>query len=170
MGYNTEFTGSFKLNRALSNDELKAFDKATSDHCVVRNKDMPDSYCCWEFGPTDATDSIHELRWDGGEKFYDYHEWLKIIVELFVKPWGCTLNGIVQWQGDDVGDVGVLKVTDNAVWMESGTTIESIEAERNVSEAVVLDLVKLRNELATAKKGSVWASKKLDALIQKYGV
>ena len=35
---------------------------------------------------------------------------------------------------------------------------------------IVMDLIKLRNELATDKKGSVWASKKLDALIQKYGV
>lgn len=56
-----------------------------------------------------------ELRWDGGEKFYEYVEWLKYLVTNFFKPWGYTLNGTVEWQGEDRNDRGLIIVKDNVV-------------------------------------------------------
>lgn len=55
------------------------------------------------------------IRWDGGEKFYDYVKWLEYIVEHFLKRWGYTLNGKVEWQGEDTEDQGVIRVEDNVV-------------------------------------------------------
>lgn len=54
-----------------------------------------------------------ELRWDGGEKFYEYEKWLKYLVDNFFKPWGYTLNGTVEWFGEDRNDRGMLVLKDN---------------------------------------------------------
>ncbi len=55
------------------------------------------------------------IRWDGGEKFYSYVEWLEYLIEHFLKPWGYTLNGEVEWEGEDQGDVGKIVVENNVV-------------------------------------------------------
>jgi hypothetical protein len=56
-----------------------------------------------------------ELCWDGGEKFYEYVRWLKYLIENFFKPWGYTLDGEVEWFGEDRSDRGLINVTDNEV-------------------------------------------------------
>lgn len=56
-----------------------------------------------------------EIRWDEGEKFYHYIEWLKYLIQNFLKPWGYTLNGEVEWQGEEPDDAGIIKVKDNVV-------------------------------------------------------
>ena len=55
------------------------------------------------------------LAWDKGEKFYDYTEWLQYIVKHFLIPWGMTLNGEVQWRGEDVDDRGTIYAVNNEV-------------------------------------------------------
>ncbi len=47
-------------------------------------------YCQWE-----PTEDGSELRWDGGEKFYGYVGWLKLMIDNFFKPWGRVLSGTV---------------------------------------------------------------------------
>lgn len=54
-------------------------------------------------------------EWDGGEKFYEYEEWLRYAIEHFFKPWGYTLNGEIEWQGEDSGDRGILNVNNNTL-------------------------------------------------------
>ena len=63
----------------------------------------PGLYCQWV--PTDDNQGI---EWDGGEKFYDYVEWLEYIVKNFLVPWGITIHGEVEWIGEDSNDRGVL--------------------------------------------------------------
>lgn len=55
------------------------------------------------------------VEWDGGEKFYDYVDWLWYIIEHFLKPWGYTVNGEVRWCGEDDEDRGTIVVVDNEV-------------------------------------------------------
>jgi len=55
------------------------------------------------------------LEWDRGEKFYDYAEWLKYLIDTFLTPWGIELSGEVTWQGEEVGDVGVLSANGKEV-------------------------------------------------------
>lgn len=71
---------------------------------------QPGLWCQWV--PTEDGTGI---KWDGGEKFYEYVEWLKYIIEHFLKPWGYVMNGVVSWEGEDSGDTGDIKVTDNEV-------------------------------------------------------
>lgn len=109
MGYSTKFQGHFNFDKPLTVpqfNQLKQF--ADEDH---RNESgMPGYYCKWE-----PTEDGQGLEWNGQEKFYDYAEWLAYLITTFLIPWGITVNGEVPWQGEEVGDVGVLMVKNNEV-------------------------------------------------------
>ena len=55
------------------------------------------------------------MEWDGGEKFYNYVEWLEYLIKNFFEPWGYSLNGSVNWQGEEDEDNGTIVVKHNEV-------------------------------------------------------
>lgn len=71
---------------------------------------QPGLWCQWR----PSADGSH-IEWDGGEKFYEYEEWLQYIITHFLTPWGCVLNGCVEWAGEEEEDTGALAVVDNTV-------------------------------------------------------
>ncbi len=71
---------------------------------------QPGLWCQW-VPSADGT----AIEWDGGEKFYEYTEWLQYLIKHFLAPWGYILNGEVQWQGEDDQDRGVIRVVNNRV-------------------------------------------------------
>ena len=70
---------------------------------------QPSLWCQWIL-----TDK-EELQWDGSEKFYNYVEWLKYLINNFFEEWGIKLNGEVTWIGEDSNDRGKIVVEDNKV-------------------------------------------------------
>lgn len=75
------------------------------------------------------------IEWDGGEKFYNYVEWLAYLVAHFLQPWGYSLNGEVSWEGEEQGDVGKIVVVDNTITVRrpkkpTAWTEERIEVSR----------------------------------------
>ena len=76
-------------------------------------KTQPGLWCKWTVGKDNQS-----IEWDGCEKFYHYKEWLEYIIDNFLKPWGHTLNGIVEYQGEDPDDSGEITVTNNIVTMD----------------------------------------------------
>lgn len=56
-----------------------------------------------------------ELTWDGGEKFYNYVEWLQYLIKNFFAPWGYKLNGFVHWRGEEMYDIGTIEIKDNVI-------------------------------------------------------
>jgi hypothetical protein len=73
-------------------------------------KSQPGLWCGW-VPSEDGKMIVH----DGGEKFYYYVEWLQYICKTFLAPAGYLANGIVGWQGEEVGDVGRIDVVNNNV-------------------------------------------------------
>lgn len=71
---------------------------------------QPGLWCQWV-----PSEDGSEIEWDGSEKFYNYVEWIKFIIEHFLKPWGKVLNGEVEWQGEERDDRGMIVVKDNVV-------------------------------------------------------
>jgi hypothetical protein len=57
------------------------------------------------------------IEWDGGEKFYEYEDWLIYIICNFLVPNGYILNGEVSFQGEDSEDAGTLIVKDNVLYL-----------------------------------------------------
>ena len=78
-------------------------------------KGQPGLWCQW--GITEDGDG---LQWDGGEKFYNYVEWLEYLIKMFFIPWGRKLSGEIMWYGEDRDDMGKIKVRDNEVFVFSG--------------------------------------------------
>jgi hypothetical protein len=97
MGSSTFFNGRFTLNKPLKDDLYKEL--INFNH--TRHPDIM-SYGLWcQWIPTDdKTTIVH----DGGEKFYNYVEWLEYLIQHFLKPNGYILNGEVEGQGETMGD------------------------------------------------------------------
>lgn len=71
---------------------------------------QPGLWCQWV--PNDDGTAI---SWDGGEKFYNYIEWIEYLIRHFINPWGYVLNGEVEWFGEDSNDRGMICIEDNVV-------------------------------------------------------
>lgn len=71
---------------------------------------QPGLWCQWT-----PSDDGTRLKWDGGEKFYSFIEWLEYLVKHFFIPWKRELNGRVRWQGEDPEDIGIIRVRNNLV-------------------------------------------------------
>jgi hypothetical protein len=151
MGYDTTFSGSFLFDRPL--------DDETRDYLVDFNnerhegREYPGYYCQW----TPNEDGT-ALVWDEGEKFYDYTEWLKYLIEHVFIPRGYVLNGEVSYQGDDNDDRGLIIAENNEV----RTTVDKIISRPDALEVVIsaaskyLDyLFELRADLEPDEK-NIW--------------
>ena len=63
------------------------------------------------------------LVWDGGEKFYNYVEWLEYLIKHFFAPLGYLLSGTVFYEGEDPDDFGKIIATNNEVRVVYGRRI-----------------------------------------------
>ena len=88
----------------------------TDDASVVEHNHAPAGqpglWCQWV--PTEDSTAILCL-WDECEKFYNYNEWIVYLIENFLKPWGYSLTGNVDWEGEDNADFGTIFIQDNDV-------------------------------------------------------
>ena len=149
MGYTTDFDGRFELNKKLTpklHDYLTKFSETRrmarklpkefgvegefyvdggGDFGQDREPDIidynkppvtqPGLWCQW----VPSEDGMG-IEWNGGEKFYNYVEWITYITENFLKPEGYVINGMVSWQGEDGGDVGVIEARNNEIIAHEG--------------------------------------------------
>lgn len=97
----------------------------------VPPKGQPGLWCQWTPGidghpkrypvPPEDLEGLNSICWDGGEKFYNYVEWLEYIISHFLGPWGYFLNGEVEWVGEDEEeDTSKIIVKNNGVSVKRG--------------------------------------------------
>lgn len=149
MGYTTDFEGGFNITPNLSQKDNEFLTKFSETRRMARNVGpeygiegefyvdgtgwagqdhdknvinynrppgtQPGLWCQWI-----PTDDGCELIWDGGEKFYNYVEWLDYLIDKILAPRGYTLNGECQWFGEERDDVGVIIVKNNKVTTKVG--------------------------------------------------
>jgi hypothetical protein len=140
MGYTTEFSGAFLLDRPADNETYELLRGLATTRRVARrlgsehgvdgefyvgrddstihdyNKPpstQPGLWCHWLLDAEDRR-SIH---WNGSEKFHSYVPWLKYIVNRVLVPRGYVLEGRVEWQGEDPKDRGEIRVEGNRVFV-----------------------------------------------------
>jgi len=126
MGYTTEFNGSFKLNRKLTEADyefLQAFNE-TRHNGESAYINTPGIWCGW----TPSEDKLSIER-DTQEKFYKYVPWIKWLITNYLAPKGYVLNGVVAWCGEESDDVGRIVIVDNIVTRQyANTTYEDVSA------------------------------------------
>ncbi len=148
MGYTTDFQGTFDFNKPLSDkmfnylklfSETRRMKRNVSDvfgiegeffvfgsddwgnnqekNIVDYNQPPSTQPGLWlQWIPTEDKLS---LEWDGNEKFYSYTEWLVYLIHKILAPNGYVLNGTIQWQGEENGDVGEIFVENNRVYTQA---------------------------------------------------
>ena len=157
MGYTTGFAGRVEIVPPLNAEEVAYLNKFSETRRMARSKGpyfvdgtgefgqgrdsdiedhnhppqgQPGLWCKWV--PTD--DGMY-IKWSGAEKFYDSAEWMKYLIEHFIKPGalaigkvpaikgGHIVNGTIDAQGEDSSDVWKLIVKDNAVFVKRGCVV-----------------------------------------------
>lgn len=111
MGYTTKFKGEFEISDVPSAEVIIRLREL--EGCDGREDKMlgqPDSYNQWIL-----TKDCRHIKWDGGEKFYNYVEWLQFLISAVLTPAKLTLSGSVQYSGEETDDVGVLAIVDGKV-------------------------------------------------------
>lgn len=145
MGYTTDFSGRFELNRQLTPkmaQYLKLFNETRrmgrntdevfgvqgeffvfggGDFGQNREPNIIDFNTAPSTQPSlwcqwTPSDDNMAIEWDGGEKFYYYSDWLVYLIHKVLAPNGYVLNGVVTWQGEETGDVGEIIVENNRVF------------------------------------------------------
>lgn len=118
MGYTTEFTGHLVLSALPPAEVIVALRNLEGDDGSKRTDGAPTSYCHWQL-----TRDCMGIEWDGGEKFYDYVEWLQFIVDKILAPAGLTLSGQLEFDGEDSKDNGTISVVDGKVVREENSVV-----------------------------------------------
>ena len=162
MGYTTDFSGRFELDKPLAPKMKKFLTMFNETRRMKRNVDEAFGYDgeFFVFG-TGSYGQDHDstivdfnqqpstqpslwcqwvpnedgtaIEWDGGEKFYAYSEWLFYLITKILAPNGYTLNGTVIWQGEETGDVGKIHVVNNVVTVAPWDDEETVLTAENVS-------------------------------------
>jgi len=70
---------------------------------------QPGLWCNWTLG-----EDNNSIEWNGAEKFYEYIEWMRYIIDELVER-GYEMNGIISWEGEDRSDCGRIIVKDSKV-------------------------------------------------------
>ena len=89
----------------FANPDAIDFDDPTIINYNQPAENQPGLWCQWVI-----TDDGKYLEWDGGEKFYNYVEWLVYLIYHFIEPAGYTLNGKVERRGESWEDEGRIHV------------------------------------------------------------
>ena len=167
MGYSTDFSGKFNLNKELTPkmaqflklfNETRRMKRKTDEVFGVEGEffvfgggsfgqDREPNIIDFNKEPstqpslwcqwTPTSDNMG-IEWDGGEKFYCYTEWLVYLIHKVLAPNGYVLNGVVEWQGEERGDYGEITVVDNRVFTSEDSG--EILPSNNVRTDIVLIL------------------------------
>lgn len=124
MGYNTDFKGSFNINKPLKPEHRKVIANLNNKRHDASL--LPSRYCQWVIDKEGK-----RIVWNGLEKFYSYREWLAVVVSI-LEGLGYKVNGKVFWIGEEKNDVGTIKVRDNEIkiWSSSENRENKKEAEK----------------------------------------
>ena len=165
MGYTTDFHGTVSIDPPLNEHEVeflrdfaqtRRMTRAAGPYYVGGDDDrnsgdiydfnrppdgQPGLWCQWV---PDLTGQF--LEWDGGEKFYHAAEWMKYLIDHFIKPgaeaqelikglpdkvqvqfayftFDHVVNGTIEAQGEDADDRWALIVKDNVVYTADATFV-----------------------------------------------
>lgn len=144
MGYDTDFSGRFELNKKLDKETHEFLVKFNQTRRMARN--LPSQFgvegeffvdggglngqerdkTIIDFNSPPKTqpglwcqwvpngDGTH-IEYDGGEKFYAYIEWIEYLIKSILAPKGYSLDGVVEWKGEGFNDLGQIIIKNNKV-------------------------------------------------------
>ena len=177
MGYTTDFWGDFTIDKELDDETYKLMNGLNETRRMARSlgpeygtegefyvdggghagQDREDSIIDYNTPPSTqpglwcqwrVADNMRTIEWDGGEKFYNYVEWMEYLIDKVLAPRGYVVNGNCSWQGEDTDDKGVLYVENNRVFTEVGETFYfgATEVDQDLKRSFADALKKTQDE------------------------
>ncbi|MFB6881438.1 hypothetical protein ACFCY8_11465 [Streptomyces noursei] len=155
LGYTTEFTGTVTVSPPLNAHEIAYLRKFACTRRMMRTRGPYFADGSGSFGQGNDPDIIDfnrppqgqpglwcqwvptgdgaGIEWDEDEKFYDAEEWMRYLIDHFLRPgahaqrhaefekftFNHTVDGEIYAQGEDPEDQWILYVTDNTVTTRS---------------------------------------------------
>lgn len=145
--------GSAGKNGEFLTLDVYHYGKGFADYNTY-NPSCPDSFWCqWAlFDDYDASDPISTcyeinekdalwLKWDGGEKFYEYEEWLRFLILNVFEPNGVLLNGAVITYGEGYADSEYIVVKNNEIILVPSLSSNSKNKLRSLCSTDILNKV-----------------------------
>ena len=137
MGYTTFFDGRLKLSKKLTDNELIDFynnwqeprHTIHDDQYTTGREDAPSIWLKWEIYEEKGD---HYLEWNQEEKFYNYYDWLQLIVNKFLEPKKIYLQGKINYSGEDTDDAGIITAHTQTLQVKSGDEEEWREEKKTV--------------------------------------
>jgi hypothetical protein len=117
------------------------------DKSIIDYNRQPDSqpglWCQWIIEPVFPKDEINKerksfnavLKWNGGEKFYNYINWLDYLITYFFAPCDYSLSGVVLAIGESKYDATYIVVSNNIIYTYNAM-------EENVDDIIERDFQK----------------------------
>lgn len=109
------FTGPDADPGVLNGNVPPGGERGANSKGIDPRKAQPGLWCQWT-----VDDAGLVLEWDGGEKFYDYIEWLDWMDRHLFKRWDRKLNGSVTWRGEEYSDFGEMEMRNGKLWLAFG--------------------------------------------------
>lgn len=141
MGYTTKYSGTVTVEPQMDwamRAAIREFCANADVGKVGKNLNL-DGTCDWK-----ASDDFTGLVHNGMEKSYDQDKWLQALIDDLLAPAGFNCNGIIDCQGEDVGDTWRIYVRDNEVSKDTPSYADKVNAP--LSEETV---TALKEELAS---------------------
>lgn len=158
MGYTTDFSGEFAIIPTLKPEDKLFLEKLAATRRVKRNLGnaygIDGEFYVEAGGYAGQDDDLNivdynsppasqpslwlqwvpneegtAMQWDGNEKFYNYIEWISYLINNIFKPRGYTLNGEVDWHGEDSTDFGTIRIKNNKAFIKEGKVAYEEEKE-----------------------------------------
>lgn len=148
MGYTTTFQGKFKFSQQLTlnqfNELKDLYERNFSlsmDTMLRKHKLSQHDQLQWV-----PDKHGHFLEWDGGEKFYNYVEWLEFLIANCFYHWNVILDGKVFFQGESSDDSGFIEIVNNNITVK---TVANMMVELNtVSENDIQEMMEIIKDVA----------------------
>jgi hypothetical protein len=114
---------------------------------------QPGLWCQWiiETNEDLKNNNINEftgkLVWDGGEKFYEYTDWLEYMIKHFFIPMNLTLNGAVLAVGENSDDATYIVINENNVTTFNALnkySVKQIENEFSSNKMIMENMSKIK--------------------------
>ena len=113
MGYDTKFRGELKFNKMLSYDQLEKLNGILGEDCR-HHPEWGAKYLTYI--DYKLSKDLSAIKWNGSEKSYDMVEKINLITRLMREEWlDFKLTGQLLAQGEEIGDVWLLKIMINGM-------------------------------------------------------
>lgn len=120
MGYNTDWNGQLKTNRAFTTQELIEWEVIVEERhddefkYGDERREFPSIWCGFEIkNITDDSGTYGVFRWMGHEKTYQGKEWTIFFLQKCME-WSHNeeiyAEGVLEWRGDEEDDMGALVI------------------------------------------------------------